>query len=139
VNRKSHASRYRVLLVEDHASLAEATAEVMQSKGLDVRIASTGREALEVAATYRPEIVLCDMRLPDMTGLDVARALRAIPGLKAAVIAIHSLMTEHDLGALSADAAAPLNLFMPKPITEEKIDVLISQLQSHAPQKRKVG
>jgi CheY-like chemotaxis protein len=127
------------LLVEDHAPLAEATAWVLRSKGLDVRLASTGREALEVAATYRPEIVLCDMRLPDMSGLDVARGLRAIPGAKDAVIAIHSLMTEHDLGALSAHAAAPLNLFVPKPITEEKIDALISRLQSHALQKKKVG
>jgi CheY-like chemotaxis protein len=122
------------LLVEDHGPLAEATAEFMQAKGLDVRIASSGREALEMAAAFQPDIVLCDVRLPDLSGPDVARALRAIPGTKAAVIAMHTAMSESDLSTqrLNAD----VDLFLSKPITEEKIDALISQLQSHAKKKK---
>jgi CheY-like chemotaxis protein len=131
MNRKNYRSRYRVLLVDDHAPLAEATAELMHAKGLDVRIASTGREALEMAAAFHPEIVLCDFYLPDMEGLDVARALRAIPGLKSGVIALHTAMTESDLPWLK-DADAPVDLFLSKPITAEEIDALVSQLPSHA-------
>src|SRR4029453_6377681 len=101
MNPKNVLSRWRVLLIEDHAPLAEATAEFIRSKDLDVRIASTGREALEIAAGFHPEIVLCDMRLPDMPGLDVARALREMPRAKDAVIAMHSAMTEPDFATQS--------------------------------------
>jgi CheY-like chemotaxis protein len=128
MNRRSHQSRCRVLLVDDHAPLAEATAEFMRGKGFDVRIASTGREALEMAAAFQPEIVLCDIHLPDMPGLDVARALRAIPGVKSAVIAMHTAMAQSSLRSLR-DADAPVNLFLSKPITEENIDALISQIR----------
>ena len=130
--KNNFLSRWRVLLIEDHAPLAEATAEFIRSKDLDVRIASTGREALEIAAVFHPEIVLCDMRLPDMEGPDVARALRELPGAKDAVIAMHSAMTEPDLATQSLRAGTAVNLFLSKPLTEEKLDTLISVLKSQA-------
>jgi len=134
IKPKNFRSRWRVLLIEDHGPLAEATAEFMRNKGLDVRIASTGREALETAAAFHPEIVMSDIMLPDMTGLEVARALRAMPGAKDAVIAMHSAMTESDLGPLSRQVSA-VNLFLSKPITEEKLNTLISELKSQAKKK----
>ena len=102
----------------------------MRNKGLDVRIASTGREALETAAVFHPEIVLSDLMLPDMSGLDVARALRATPGAKDALIAMISAMTESDLGPLTGQVGSAVNLFLSKPITEEKLDTLLSGLKS---------
>src|SRR5215510_14239938 len=93
----SRTRRHRVLLIEDHAELAEATAEFMRSEGLEVLIASTGHSGLEMAEAFRPEIVLCDISLPDMTGLDVARALRARPGTKNVLIAMHTALGERDL------------------------------------------
>jgi CheY-like chemotaxis protein len=132
LNPKSYRSRRRVLLIEDHELIAEAIADFIRSKGLDVRIASTGLEALETAAAFYPEIVLCDMRLPDMPGTDVARALRAAPGTKEAVIAMHTAMNERDLGALARHVGPAVNMFLPKPITEEQLDTLISLLKSQA-------
>jgi DNA-binding response OmpR family regulator len=123
------------LLVEDHAPLAEATAEFMYAKGLDVRIAFDGRQELETAAAFHPQIVLCDLNLPDMSGMELARKLRASPGAKDAVIAMHSAMTDSDLRGMAHHADAPVNLFLSKPLTEEKIDALISQLQSNAKKK----
>ena len=52
-------ARYRVLLVEDHADLAEATAVLMRLHGLDVSIASSGRQALSLAEALDPALVLC--------------------------------------------------------------------------------
>ena len=104
----------------------------MQRKGLDVRIASTGHEALETATAFHPEIVLCDVMLPDMSGLDVARALRDMHGAKDAVIALHSAMTESDLGKQNLQAVVAVDLFLSKPLTEEKLNTLISVLTSQA-------
>jgi len=121
---------HRVLLVEDHAPLAEATAEFMRSAGLEVRIASSGQDALTEAAAFQPEIVLCDMRLQDMSGLAVARALRTIPGASRALIAMHSAMTETDLPMLERIDAPEVNLFLTKPLTETKLETLISRLHA---------
>ena len=132
MNPKNLLARCRVLLIEDHALLAEATAEFMRSRELDVRIASTGREALDTVAAFHPEIVLCDMRLPDMPGLDVVRALRTITGTKDAVIGMYSAMTASDLEPLSRQVSSAVNLFLSKPITEEVLDNLISVLKSQA-------
>ena len=74
------AARHRVLLVEDHAGFAEATAALMRHHGLDVSIATSGGDALKLAEECRPVLVLCDLTLPDMTGLDVVQALRARRG-----------------------------------------------------------
>jgi DNA-binding response OmpR family regulator len=131
---KEHRPQYRVLLVEDHAPLAEATAEFMRREGLNVQCASTGREALEISATFQPEIVLCDMHLPDMPGLDVARALRAISSAKDAVIAIHTAMTKSEIRTfVDQQVDAAVNLFLTKPITIEKVHALITALRSHSP------
>ena len=76
----------------------------------------------------RPEFVLCDLRLPDMSGLDVARELRARPGAKDALIAIHTAMSEGSPETYRQHADEFVNLYLPKPLTVEKFDVLISEL-----------
>lgn len=127
----------RVLLIEDYEPLAEATAAFMESHGLRVRIASTGQEALDLTPAFQPEIVLCDVRLPDMSGFDVARALRATPGAKDVLIAIHTAMGESDLRALGP-ADKSVNMYLSKPLTEDKLDTLLSGLEvsQHASRQR---
>jgi CheY-like chemotaxis protein len=83
-------------LVEDNEPLAEATAEFLRSEGLEVQVASSGREALTCVATFRPDIVLCDLRLPDIAGFDIAKALRKNPVTRNALFVIHSAFRETD-------------------------------------------
>jgi len=119
----------RLLLIEDHAGLAEATAEFLRSEGLEVRIAESGEEALETAGVFQPEIVLCDLSLPDMSGLDVARALRANPDTKDAVMALYSAMAESDVRTLERQVNPnEVNLFLSKPLTEDKLNKLLAGL-----------
>ena len=109
--------------------MAEATAVLIQSRGLEVRIASTGWEALALVVTFQPDVILCDMTLPDMSGLDLATSLRATPSAKDALIAIYSAMTESDLRLLGCDNAS-VNVYLSKPLTENKLDVLLSGLDA---------
>jgi DNA-binding response OmpR family regulator len=117
-----------VLLIEDHAEMAEATAGFLRSKRLEVQIAPTGGTGLEMAKAFQPEIVLCDIRLPDMTGIQVARALRATHETKDALIAIHSALGDSDLRTFEREAGASVNLFLSKPLTPEKLDRILTQL-----------
>jgi CheY-like chemotaxis protein len=120
----------RLLLVEDNVLLAEITAEFLGDAGLEVRIVESGEEALAMAGVFKPEIILCDMRLPDMSGLDVARALRANPNTKYAVFALHSAISDVELRALQREINADeVNLFLSKPLTQQKLDSLLSALE----------
>jgi two-component system OmpR family response regulator len=70
-------SPVRALVVDDEASLAEVLASVLRFEGWEVRTAGDGADAIRAARELRPDAVLLDVMLPDMSGLDVLRRLRA--------------------------------------------------------------
>ena len=65
-----------VLVVEDDPSMHQVLSELLGHLGYDVHVARTGREGLDAAARRLPDIVLLDLGLPDIPGLDVIRRLR---------------------------------------------------------------
>jgi PAS domain S-box-containing protein len=67
---------YRVLIVEDNADTLESLRLQMELWGTEVSTAKTAEEALDVAAQFRPQIVLCDIGLPGMDGLRLVQPLR---------------------------------------------------------------
>ncbi len=73
----------RVLLAEDNAVNREVAAELLSAVGLTVDSAVDGRETVAKARAGRYDLVLMDVQMPVMDGLDATRAIRAIPGLEA--------------------------------------------------------
>jgi signal transduction histidine kinase/DNA-binding response OmpR family regulator len=74
--RPQPVAQRRILVVDDQADVADTTAAMLGLSGHDVRTARDGREALEQAAEFQPEVVLLDIGLPGMDGYEVARRLR---------------------------------------------------------------
>ena len=70
----------RVLIVDDYPDSATSASILLGLFGCECRTAGSGREALERAAELDPEIVLLDIGLPDISGYEVARLLRARQG-----------------------------------------------------------
>ena len=73
--------RRRVLIVDDDVDAAEMLAEALKSAGHEVREEHDGASALVAAAQFQPDVVLLDLGLPGMGGIEVARWLRAFPQL----------------------------------------------------------
>jgi CheY-like chemotaxis protein len=69
--------RLRVLVVDDYPDSAETASMLLALYGHECRTAVTGRGALDEAAAFDPDIVILDIGLPDISGYEVARALRA--------------------------------------------------------------
>jgi DNA-binding response OmpR family regulator len=67
----------RVLVVDDDATVAEVVLTYLRREGYDARHAADGLAALEVAASYTPDLVVLDLMLPGIDGLEVCRRLRA--------------------------------------------------------------
>jgi two-component system, cell cycle sensor histidine kinase and response regulator CckA len=72
-------SRPLILVVDDHEYSRSFIADSLAMDGFDVLEASTGREGFHLAVLRRPEVVVLDVRLPDMSGLDVCQQLKATP------------------------------------------------------------
>ena len=75
-----------ILVVEDEEDIAEAVRARLASEGFDVRVAGDGPQALEQAASSRPDLVVLDLMLPGIDGLEVTRRLRAEPAWSAVPI-----------------------------------------------------
>ena len=69
--------KQQVLVVDDEASIVDAVATALRYEGFDVREAVTGRAALASAQEDPPDLVVLDVMLPDLDGLEVTRRLRA--------------------------------------------------------------
>ena len=78
----------RVLIADDHGLFRDGMRSLLEARGIDVvGEARNGREAVELARRLRPDVVLMDLSMPEMTGLEATRALSAeSPDLKVVVV-----------------------------------------------------
>jgi DNA-binding response OmpR family regulator len=67
----------RILIADDNRDWADALGILLAEKGFNVRKAYDGRQAVEVAAEFQPHVVVLDIRMPNMTGFEAARAFRS--------------------------------------------------------------
>jgi len=68
----------RVLVVEDDDEIAQALARSLRMEGYEVRLAPDGQDALDQAVAFVPDLVVLDLGLPKLDGLEVAKRLRAV-------------------------------------------------------------
>jgi two-component system KDP operon response regulator KdpE len=66
----------RILLVDDEVSIQRAVAPLLRSRGYEVDVAGTGEGALRMAVSHPPDLVVLDLGLPDLEGIEVCRRLR---------------------------------------------------------------
>ncbi len=76
------ACSHVVLIIEDNVDAAESLRDVLLLDGHEVMVAHSGLDAIAKAHERTPDVVLCDIGLPDMDGYEVARAFRAAPALE---------------------------------------------------------
>jgi CheY-like chemotaxis protein len=75
-----------ILIVDDNQDAADSLGALLSIMGNEVHVAYDGAQALEMAATLEPQIVLMDIGLPKMNGYEAARQMRVLPGLRDALI-----------------------------------------------------
>ena len=101
---ESAPARVLVLLVEDEESISEPFARALARVGFRTRVARTGSEAIELASTLAPDVVLLDLALPDQDGRDVCRRLRQGSGVPIIMVTASGALTDRVVGLeLGAD------------------------------------
>jgi two-component system, sensor histidine kinase len=111
-------------VAEDNEVNREVLAAMIERLGQDAQFAQDGRQALDAAASQDFDLVLMDLHMPGMDGIEAARAIRALAGSRSRV----------PIAALTADAfddtrercmAAGMDAFLPKPVSVEALARLI--------------
>lgn len=117
-SRRNH----RVLVVDDCIDNAEMMTEALSHFGYETALAHDGRTALSVAQQFKPHVVVLDIELPGMNGIELARQLRAEHGPQLTVIAISGYAS----GRYGEEAAAAgVQHYFLKPVELGKLEDLL--------------
>jgi two-component system CheB/CheR fusion protein len=119
-------ARRRVLVIEDNVDAAESLRDLLVLEGHDVEIAHTGVEGVEKARACRPQVVLCDIGLPDVSGHEVAATFREDPLLQSVyLIALTGYALPEDIEKATA---AGFDEHLPKPPAIERLHQILAAL-----------
>ena len=109
----------RLLLAEDNRINVEVALELLHAVGLDVTVADNGRQALELARECRFDLVLMDMQMPEMDGIEATRQIRRLPGW--AEVPIVALTANAFAEDRRACLEAGMNEMLTKPVEPAKL------------------
>jgi CheY-like chemotaxis protein len=94
----------RVLVVDDDPDSLEWLTMLLEGAGHRVKTARDGRSGIEVAVSFLPEVVVCDIRMPDVNGLQVARAIKANAALAGCyIIAVTGMQLGNTIRTFGVD------------------------------------
>jgi CheY-like chemotaxis protein len=113
----------RVLVVDDHADAAASTAQLLDLYGYEARVARDGPAALADAASFPPDVVLLEPRMPGMDGYELAARLRGGAARRPLLVAVSWCATA---GEHRRSAEAGIDLHLDKPADPE---VLVAALR----------
>lgn len=119
----TRANGRRILVVDDNQDAADGLAMLLELAGHQVFVAYNGMCALARARACAPEIVLCDLGLPELSGFDFARAVRRELGRGIRMVAISGYATPDDR---RRSREAGFDAHLAKPAPPEEIERLIS-------------
>jgi CheY-like chemotaxis protein len=116
--------RLRILIIEDNLDAAETLRDLLALFGHDAEIAHSGRAGVDLARRRPPDVVLCDIGLPEMDGYAVARELRADPStapIHLVALTGYGRDTDRDRAA-----EAGFDLHLVKPVGPELLQSLLA-------------
>ena len=128
------STRGCVLIVEDNPLNMKLFSAMVGSQGYDVLQAGDGRAALDLARRHHPNLIIMDLQLPDMSGLDVTRMLKADDDTRdIAIIATTAYALRGDEEKIRASGC---DGYMAKPIAVSNLPDLIDALITRSPPAR---
>lgn len=125
------AAGTKVLLVEDNDTQRSLFEEALGARGFEVEVARNGTEALEKAEAFDPDLIVMDVQMPGMDGLEATRRLRATPALsRTPVLALTALVMPGDRERCRE---AGVDEYLAKPVSLESLVESVGRLARRRP------
>ncbi len=121
----------RILLVDDKTDLLNSISDNLQKEGFEVYTAIDGKTAIEQVLRIKPHLILLEVMLSDMGGIEVCRQLRLLPDFKNVIISFLSARSEDYLQIAGLDAGA--DDYISKPIKPEMLVAKVKSLLRRLP------
>jgi signal transduction histidine kinase/ActR/RegA family two-component response regulator len=126
--RQGNVTRQRVLIIEDNIDAAATLRDALQMDGFDVEVAHSGIEGVAIARTLIPDVVLCDIGLPDQDGYAVARTLVSAPELsQTLLVALTGYASTDDREKAKA---AGFHFHLAKPLRVDRLPAIIESMRA---------
>ncbi len=116
-----------VLVVDDDRDALDATSLVLEAAGIDVSTAATGGEAVEAVRSLKPDLVLLDVNLPDMNGVDVCRTIKADPETSR-VLVVHLTSSSVDAGSAVYGLESGADGYVVRPVDNRELVARVQAL-----------
>jgi CheY-like chemotaxis protein len=104
------ASRPTILYIDDDRLLLTLCCDLLELHGYRTLLATDGPTGIETAKAGRPDVIILDLVMPGMDGLEVCRHLRTLPGLRTTPIILFTTRQDSGLDIQAANAGATLTL-----------------------------
>ena len=119
------ADNFKILLVDDEPDILEFVSYNLKKEGFQVITSQNGSEAIEIAKKEMPELIILDVMMPEMDGIETCEEIKRIPALKSTIVAFLTARGEDYSQIAGFDAGA--DDYISKPI---KPKVLISRVKA---------
>jgi two-component system response regulator MtrA len=130
--------RQRILVVDDDPSLAEMLTIVLRGEGFDTAVIGDGTQALTAVRELRPDLVLLDLMLPGMNGIDVCRVLRADSGVPIVMLTAKTDTIDVVVGLESGADDYVVKPFKPKELVA-RIRARVRRFEEPGPEALTIG
>lgn len=116
----------RILIADDSGSIRQMLSFVLSEAGFEVKAAEDGQEALNMAPGFAPHLVITDLNMPNINGIELVKSLRGLPDFK--FIPILVLTTEGQEENKQAGRAAGATGWLVKPFLPEKLLAVVKKV-----------
>lgn len=116
----------RVLLIEDDHATAQSIELMLKSEGFNVYTTDLGEEGIDLGKIYDYDLILLDLNLPDMSGIDILRTIKSDPNLHRLPVVV--LTTTDDQREIQRCYDLGCNVYVTKPVEYESFAAAIRKL-----------
>jgi CheY-like chemotaxis protein len=120
----------RILVVDDNADAANSLGRLLSLLGQEVAVAHSGEAAVAEAAQFHPQIVLLDIGMPGIDGIETAKRIQGLPGAESTVL-VALTGWGHDRDRQRTEAAG-FTAHLVKPVHMEQLEALLARFSRPA-------
>ncbi len=118
-------NKKHVLVVDDEAAWLKIISHFLKTKGYAVQTAASGIEAIASLSHFKPDLILSDVRMPDMNGFDLIHNFKQIPSTSLTPIILFSAIDDFDARRTAKQLGA--TDYVVKPFSEEEMNSVMSR------------